>query len=170
MARLDLLEAEVASVERADHLAVSGHEGVRAVARPLDEGERLVLVDAIEDQGRPFGAVGLDGEEHRCVDRSLGVGGADEDHLVGASQDPLERRRGDGADVQHDELVEARCEVEHVGDDWHAHRTARRRDHARDADIQALGLMVVRVLADDLEHRPAETARLLASLLGVRAP
>lgn len=77
----------------------------------------------------------------------------------------------DGTTIRPDAYWPAhRLVVEVDGDDWHAHRTARRRDHARDADIQALGLMVVRVLADDLEHRPAETARLLASLLGVRAP
>ncbi len=62
-----------------------------------------------------------------------------------------------------------RLVVEVDGDDWHAHRSARRRDHARDADIQALGLMVVRVLADDLKHRPAEPAQLLAELLNLRA-
>jgi len=55
--------------------------------------------------------------------------------------------------------------VEVDGDDWHAHRSARRRDHARDADVQALGFIVVRVLADDLDHRPQEVVARLRALL-----
>jgi very-short-patch-repair endonuclease len=76
----------------------------------------------------------------------------------------------DGTTIRPDFLWAAhRLVVEVDGDDWHAHRTARRRDHARDADVQALGYMVIRILADDLEHRPAEVAERLGSLLGLRA-
>lgn len=75
----------------------------------------------------------------------------------------------DGSTLRPDLLWPAhRLVVEVDGDDWHAHRSARRRDHARDADVQALGLMVVRVLADDLDHRPREVLDRLGGLLEAR--
>ena len=76
----------------------------------------------------------------------------------------------DGSTIRPDLLWPAhRLVVEIDGDDWHAHRSARRRDHARDADVQALGLMVVRVLADDLDHRPREVLTRLEAILEARA-
>lgn len=72
----------------------------------------------------------------------------------------------DGITIRPDAMWPAhRLVVEIDGDDWHAHRSARRRDHARDADIQALGYRVVRILACDLEHRPGEVVERLRSLL-----
>ncbi len=76
----------------------------------------------------------------------------------------------DGSTIRPDLLWPVhRLVVEVDGDDWHAHRSARRRDHARDAAVQALGLMVVRVLADDLDHRPRDVLTRLEAILEARA-